>query len=36
MEIISYTLFADADMGIYPQAASQYQRGWRPRVVLGC
>ena len=24
MDIISYPLFADADMGIYPHAASQY------------
>ena len=34
MDIISYLLFADADTGIYPHAASQYHA--RPSVVLRC
>ena len=33
MYIISYFLFADADMGIYPHAASQYHA--RPKAVHG-
>ena len=33
MDIISYSLFADADTGIYPHAASQYHA--RPRAKRG-
>ena len=32
-DIISYPLFADADTGIYPRAASQYHAG--PKVKRG-
>ena len=33
MDIISYPLFADVDMGIYPHAALQYQA--RPKAKRG-
>ena len=36
VDVISYSLFADADTRIYPHAASQYPAQQRPSVVLWC